>query len=124
MPRVQCTDVKKGTTIEKFVTDKVWKRICKVPSVFGANKKWKLAPIPVSEPQFDKGAAHKPHDDLAEDTKTAYGEGSYKYDCDQGKALFKNGEHQKALEFLERALVFQPKNQYIRGLIKKIKDNG
>ena len=127
MPRVSCFDVKKGTTIEKNVTDKVWKRITQVPSVFGANKKWKLVPMktPGAQPQFDTGAKHpeKVNDDQGEPNKVIYGEEAYKYDCEQGKKLFKSGEHQKALEFLTRASKFQPKNQYVRRLIKEINEN-
>jgi len=132
MPRVSKFDVKKGTTVELHVTDKVWKRICEVPSVFGANLKWALAPQILPEAVFDKGAPHKkyegkalsakPHDDLGESRKVGYTESNYSYDLDQGKKLFKNGEYTQALDFLERAIAFKPKNPYIKGLIKKIKN--
>ena len=127
MPRVQKFDVKKGTTVELNVTDKVWKRITQVPSIFGANLKWKLVPqiTPGAQPQFDPGAKHAKkvvNDDLAEQAKVEYGEEAYTYDIEQGKRLFKSGEHFQALEFLERAILYKPKNPHLRGLIKKIKD--
>lgn len=122
MIRVSRTDVKKGTTRELFVTDKCWKRIVAVPTVFGANIKWeKVKPPPATI--FDPGAPHKPHDDMAEaKQKPPYNDESYKYDCDKGKELFSNGEYTQALEFLNRAINYQPRNQYIRKLIKEIKD--
>ena len=126
MPRVSKFDVKKGTTVELHVTDKVWKRICEVPSVFGANLKWALVPQIFPKAVFDKGAPHKesakPHDDLGESKKVEYTESNYAYDLDQGKKLFKNGEYTQALDFLERAIAFKPKNPYIKGLIKKIRN--
>jgi len=130
MPRIQCLDVKKGTTVEREVTEKVWKRIVKVPSVFGANKKYKLVPqiTPGAIPQFDTGAKHpkpeppKVNDDLGEDTKVLYGDEAYKYDLEQGKNLFKSGKYKESLEFFERALKFKPNNPYIKGQINKIHD--
>jgi hypothetical protein len=127
MPRVQKFDVKKGTSCELNVTDKVWKRITQVPSIFGANLRWKLVPqlTPGAQPQFDTGATHAKNvvnDDLAEPSKVEYGEEAYTYDIEQGKRLTNTGELSQALEFLERALLFKPKNPHLRGLIKKIKD--
>ena len=122
MVRVIKTDVKSGTSVELNVTEKVWKRITEVPSVFGANLKWaKASP---TKKVFDAGAPHKAHDDLAE-TKpipAEYSKDAYEYDCKKGKELFTSGEHSQAIVYFERALKFQPRNQYIRKLLKEIKD--
>lgn len=123
MIRVSRTDVKRGTSRELNVTEKCWKRITQVPSLFGANLKWERVKTPSADGyKFDAGAKHA-HDDLAEQAKPAYTEESYKYDCEQGKKFFDSGEHSKAIEFLRRALKYQPKNQYVRKLIKQI-ENG
>jgi len=120
MIRVSRTDVRRGTSRELNVTEKCWKRITQAPSVFGANLKWeriKASP----EGKFDPGAKHA-HDDLAEQAKPVYTDEAYKYDCEQGKKFFDSGEYSKAIEFLKRAISHQPRNQYVRKLIKQIED--
>jgi hypothetical protein len=119
MVRVLRTDVKKGTSRELNVTTKCWERIKAQPSIFGAFLKWEHI---VDKGQFDPGAKHKVHDDMAEPQKSSYNEDSYLYDCEKGKQHFKSGEYSQALPYLERAIKFQPRNQYVRKLIKQIKD--
>lgn len=122
MQRVVRTDTKTGESYSLTVTDKAWDRIKQSPKLCGANLMWKLAPPKTIPPTIAPKPTVIPHDDLAEGNQITYTDESYRYDCEKGKELFKSKEPEKALEFLERALEFQPKNTHVRGIIKKIKN--
>ena len=129
-----------GTEREMLLENAVWERIVKTPNLVPGTKwrLWKPTPKPTtkfvevpidaevqilkaqpekSEP-IDRVEPEKPT--VAENAQADYGESEYKNDMILAKKLMKEGDNEGARDAFRRALVFKPKNPYIKAKLKTL----
>ena len=120
MKDVLRTNTKLDQTDRLTISDKAWDRIQKQSSTFGADLVWRLASKQIANDDIAKSTTSVA-DSGKNDDQGGYGEENYKYDCQRAKELVES-EPLKAIEHFERALDYQPKNQYARRMLKKLKN--